>query len=313
MKNFIYSFLGFCTLIISFYFLMSFIVNPDKKYNNSFMAAMIDKHKRIEQIKEPKIIFAGGSNLAFGINSGEIEKDFSVPVVNLGLHAGLGLSFILNELKSSIKKRDVVFLSIEYYLNSDGDYILKKYTSNIYKEARNYYNFDLKSELIADIENTRTNVKAYASESSNSIKKQKIQLYTREAFNEYGDDTAAWSLIPPKELKDRNLLSYSYWTGIDELNDFYTFAKSKNVEVFFIYPNYPVSEFNKNRNVINKLTNDLSNNLKIRILGIPSDFVYADSLFFDTVYHLNKNGRELRTKKLIEIIKHSNALHGNLL
>jgi hypothetical protein len=50
---------------------------------------------------------------------------------------------------------------------------------------------------------------------------------------------------------------------------------------------------------------DLSNNLKIEILNKPSDFVLPDSLFFDTVYHLNKKGREIRTKKLIEIIKKS--------
>ena len=55
---------------------------------------------------------------------------------------------------------------------------------------------------------------------------------------------------------------------------------------------------------------DLSNNLKIEILNRVSDFVFPDSLFFDTVYHLNKKGREIRTKKLIEIIKKStNAQH----
>ncbi|HPG73671.1 MAG TPA: hypothetical protein PLM49_05215, partial [Bacteroidales bacterium] len=64
------------------------------------MAAIIDKHKRIDSIKSPKIIFAGGSNLPFGIDSKMIQDSLHTPVVNLGLHAGLGLDFMLNELQN---------------------------------------------------------------------------------------------------------------------------------------------------------------------------------------------------------------------
>jgi hypothetical protein len=32
----------------------------------------------------------------------------------------------------------------------------------------------------------------------------------------------------------------------------------------------------------------------------PSDFTYDQSLFFDTVYHLNERGRPLRTQKMID-------------
>src|SRR4051812_8219671 len=103
MKKFIYTLIAFTAVIISLYMLISFTVLPHNFIKNDFMAAIIDKHKRINQINSPKIIFAGGSNLTFGLNSEEVEKEFSVPVVNLGLHAGLGLTFILNELKATIK------------------------------------------------------------------------------------------------------------------------------------------------------------------------------------------------------------------
>ena len=70
-----------------------------------------------------------------------------------------------------------------------------------------------------------------------------------------------------------------------------------------MYLNHPVSEYKKNQLVITELDNEISRNLLIEILNTPQDFVFDDNLFYDTVYQLNKDGRELRTTKLIEIIK----------
>jgi hypothetical protein len=308
MKKFIFSLITFSILIVSLFTLISMIVKTENIISNDYMAAMIDKHNRINQLDCPKIIFAGGSNLAFGLNSEEVENEFSIPVVNLGLHAGLGTNFILNELKSTIKNGDVVFLSIEYLLGADGDYKLKKNTSYNFKEARKYYTFDLRAEILIEIDKTRANIKSYKKNEKLDLNlKPEIEVYSREAFNKYGDVIAHLEKPSPKESNDRYVLTYSYWPAINKLNEFYNYAKSKNVEVFFIYPNFPVTDFKKNQEVINKLSMDLSNNLKIEILNRPSDLVFADSLFFDTVYHLNKKGRELRTKKLIELIKKSTS------
>lgn len=104
-------------------------------------------------------------------------------------------------------------------------------------------------------------------------------------------------------------MKYKYWTGIDRLNDFLNLAKAKKATVFFMYPNIANSEYEKNKEVIQQLSVDISQNLKIEVLNKPTDFVFANNLFYDTVYHLNKVGRELRTHKLIELIKkNSNAL-----
>ena len=45
-----------------------------------------------------------------------VESELKMPVVNLGLHAGLGLEFILNEISSQMKSGDEVVISLEYYL-----------------------------------------------------------------------------------------------------------------------------------------------------------------------------------------------------
>ena len=91
MKKFIIKSLLFFGIICLTIILINVLIGNTKDPSN-YMSAIIDKHERINKIKTPKIILAGGSNVAFGINSEEIEEAFSVPVVNMGLDAGLGLA-----------------------------------------------------------------------------------------------------------------------------------------------------------------------------------------------------------------------------
>lgn len=306
MKKFIITIIFFVTLIISLYVIVSFISKPTNPKFNDFVTAMIDKHKRVDQLNHPKIIFAGGSNLVFSLNCEEIEKEFSVPVVNLGLHAGFGLDFILNELKYTIKRGDIVFLSIEYYLPKKGIYRLQNETSDKFKEARKYYPYDFKKEIVISLDKTRANIKSHISDDAqegNLDTSSVNNVYSRAAFNKYGDNIAHLNKPSSKELVNRGLLSYKYWEGINELNKFYDYAKSKNCDVFFIYPTYPISEYEKSKDALDRLSIDLTNNLKFETLNKPKDFAISDSLFFDSVYHLNKMGREYRTQKTIEIIK----------
>ncbi len=86
------------------------------------MDAIIDKHHLLENIAPPRMLLCGGSNLAFGIDSKSIQDKIGLPVINMGLNAGLGLNFIMEEIKSAAKPTDIVILSIEYFLNSDGNY-----------------------------------------------------------------------------------------------------------------------------------------------------------------------------------------------
>ena len=63
------------------------------QFTHEYNASFIDKMKRLESINEPKIVLVSNSNLAFGIQSDLIEDAFEMPVVNLGLHGGLGNAF----------------------------------------------------------------------------------------------------------------------------------------------------------------------------------------------------------------------------
>ena len=301
MKKFIFNSLFIFLTIVFGYVVISFSVNNSQEGGSDFMAAIIDKHDRAQSITGPKMILAGGSNFAFGINSKSISDDFSVPVINMGLHAGLGLEFIINELKAVIKKGDIVILSIEYLLGKEGDYNLKRLTKKLYPEADGYYDENIIKGIKGHINKTRKNLKSIYELNTGASP----SIYSRKGFNEFGDVVCHLSLPLPKKLRDRGVISYRYWEGIDHLNCFYKYAKSKEVNVFFVFPSYPRSEYVINKKVLNKLENDVLEGLLIDVLGTAQDFIFDDNKFFDTVYPLNKDGRKWRTNKLIDLLKTS--------
>jgi len=112
MKQFIIKIILFFLIL----FPVFFIVGRDYRtvVKSDFMAAIIDKHALLENTHPPRILLCGGSNLAFGIDSKRIQDTFGLPVINLGLHAGLGVEFMINEIKLSTKPTDIVIFSFEY-------------------------------------------------------------------------------------------------------------------------------------------------------------------------------------------------------
>lgn len=56
-----------------------------------------------------------GNSGAVGLNAPELEEASGYKVVNLGLHAGFGFSFISEIAKANINPGDIVLLGYEYY------------------------------------------------------------------------------------------------------------------------------------------------------------------------------------------------------
>jgi len=280
---------------------------------NFYLASIIDKHDRLDAIKTPKLIFAGGSNLAFGLDSEKIEKHLGIPVVNLGLYAGLGYSFMLEELKHSVKNDDMVILSIEYFISRNGHENEKNDITNYYSSATSYYSKSLSQKFKFIINNSRTKLKRTVFPPNRIVGDPlKAAAYSRTAFNKYGDQIGHLKDTLPRRLNDEGTLNYSYWQGINEINSFNELMVKKNISVYYYIPSYPESEYMKNKEVLDRLFLDLRSDLSIDILNGPNDFILEDSLFYDTVYHLNKIGREKRTDILIELLNENKNFNKKL-
>ena len=58
-----------------------------------YLAALDDKLELVRTVESPRVIFVGGSSVAFGIDSQVFEQGLGQPAINLGLHGALGLHF----------------------------------------------------------------------------------------------------------------------------------------------------------------------------------------------------------------------------
>jgi hypothetical protein len=75
-----------------------------------------------------------------------------------------------------------------------------------------------------------------------------------------------------------------------------------------LYISWPATVFvneykdDKYQQYFNNLVSYFEKN-NINILGHPNDFLFRQSLFYDTNYHLNDQGMTIRTKQMIELLK----------
>lgn len=132
--------------------------------------------------------------------------------------------------------------------------------------------------------------------STNYIKRNKKNLgvYVRHNFNAYGDAVLHLDkpnvpfLAMPKLNAPVNIKIIQF------LKDKQAQLKQKGVQLVILFPAYQQTSFNNNQKAIGELYKLLQKE-KLPVCNIPERYVFADSLFYDTYYHLTKNGREIRS------------------
>lgn len=316
MSKFLVQLALFTVLLIGgYFFIRQLTTDPNDTYEGfsySYMSGIKIKHQRAESIKTPKLLFVGGSSFGYGIDSESIEKHTSVPVVNLGHNAGLGIPFLLYQAKSLMRKGDVVFLCIEYLMGK-GDYRLIKEMCKEFPEVEKFPHWNLRDEIGANLSETREGLRNWVSNKEKQedleekraieqIKKHGVEGLAGK-FNKYGDVVyhlydASFYTRPSDGFK----ASYRYWSELELINQFKKEAERMGVDVYFSYPPLAKSTFDRQTDLISRIDIDVRNIVDAEVINTYDQLVFDDSCFYDTEYHLTAYGRERRTKIFFETI-----------
>ena len=133
-------------------------------------------------------------------------------------------------------------------MDYEGDYKLKKHTSDYYKKAKLFYTNNIYDDMKSHLEFPNRNFKFLL-----SFKKNADNVYTREGFNKYGDNVSHFGKGHHFTFKDNLLkLKYRFWDGIEAINQFNEYANNMNVKVFYLFPDYPLSEYDYNKKAISQ-------------------------------------------------------------
>jgi len=290
-------------LIIGIIFLA---IGPDPTHYFAGSRIQLDL---LKNTPSPRIILIGGSNVSFGIDSELMQQTLGIPVINDGLHAGLGIA-PLREVQEYIRPGDVIILSLEYQLFSSrevmaGDPVFLsdwieysprriKYLSHPWRQAPALYATMLQRKV-----NRAVNTVLFGGSLD-----QLRNVFIGTKYNLNGDFIGHLN----QASTPRSKISFAPYPistvqkGIFIfLEDFQQAVRAKGAEVYFEAP----ASRKSNCDTTGKTT--LANFFKlfekrssISVLTPFDEVCLPDKYFFDNAYHLNAEGRQVRTQRLIK-------------
>ncbi len=275
------------------------IVMP--QYTQGFNASLLDKVARLQSIQGPKIVLLGNSNLAFGVNSEAIEAAMGMPVVNMGLHGGVGNAFNEAAAKLHVVPGDVYVVCHTEY--DDNDEILDP--SLVWITLENH--FPLWRLLRAkDIPLMKDAFSTYVKKSldlwlSGEGNAPSDDMYARGYFNVYGDNIYERPYAPGTvkidfETQEAPAVGDACVARLNALNKYLTERGASLVVAAFPIAN---GEFTPLMSEYEDFQTELEEKLDCPVISYFPEYMMEYSYFYDTIHHLTDDGVAYRTDLLI--------------
>lgn len=283
---------------------------------NAYLAASIDKQQLLKKSAAPRLILIGGSNVAFGFDSAELRRGLHLQPVNMGLNAGLGLAFMLNEVEAHLQPNDIVLIAPEFEhfgakyfgeVETLFDAVLSnpdnlKFLSLMHGRVLLDQGLRLLGQIARSVWRS---LALHAKKESVAVVASRI--YSRSSFNEFGDIVVPQDQAP-RSLKETRIFeidAVGLKRAIERLNSFHKTARNLGVTVWFAHPPVTAAAYKRHRRTFDRLENSLRQSLSIPVLNPLEQMVFPNELFFDSAYHLNSRGAHLRSRQIIEAMQRS--------
>ncbi|HCO67792.1 MAG TPA: hypothetical protein DIT04_08585 [Dysgonomonas sp.] len=294
MKLFIKRFSIFCFALLGI-ILILFLGPLTPRMKQSYFYGINHKQKLLQDTPAPRIIFIGGSNLTFGINSRMIKDSLGLNPINTGIQANVGLEYMLDSSIDNIRKSDIVVVVPEYsQLHGSLAYGEDPLLHAIMSGNRNdllklsYHQWAAILPYIPKYAFSKLSVYEYLDNPN------KETVYRADAFNEYGDILERWpgdfKTVSPYTVREEKFNTYI----LKKLIYFRRQVEEKGASLYIGFPAYQKKSFDIIEDIIREEYDSLRNN-NFTLIGKPVDYIVDDSLLYDTPYHLTTDGVEWRT------------------
>ena len=284
-------------------------------YDDTFVGELGEKYGRLNSLEGEKIVVVGGSSVAFGLDSAALEREVGMPVVNFGLYANLGTKLMLDLSRSGIGEGDIIVLAPEM-----NDQTLSLYFNSETTMQALDGNFGMLAAI--DSENYESLIGASWGFAADKIvytlsgkAPENTGAYSKEWFNEYGDNTFDRPYNVMSTVSKTITLDYKYNADdgavseyeefIDYVNEYVKFCTGRGATVYFSFPPMnaaAMTDYNTAEN-IDAFYDDLASALHCRVISNVNDYIMDEGYFFDSEFHLNNAGVNIRTAKLANDLK----------
>lgn len=283
-------------LIAITYLVIWFVPLPEPWSEN-----VIYKQQLLQQAQSPKLVFIGGSNLAYGLDSAMLQAATERPTVNMGWNAGLGLRYMLEEAKPGIQSGDIIIVVPEYGQfyddNLEGDRHLARIIMTAPSAIRYLSSWAQLSVVLSEMPtNMQSKFEKMIPSSTGKVSKEPL-------VNEYGDLVYHLNRQSAAKLNHFSIAEKQLNPDIIALlTSFETYTTAQGAQLIFMFPPMASSQFqhSENQAAIQTLYDAVLEIPNLTVVGSPAAYIYDDSYFFDTIYHLNAEGREIRSQQVID-------------
>jgi hypothetical protein len=299
----------FAARLLSFLLLQAIVIGiviaPYRPNPQLFWAGTRVKHDRLASAASPRVIFTGGSNLAFGLSSAIVEEQLRpYAPVNMGLDAGLGLDFLLNEIDATLRPGDIVVLSPEYelFLGLRGG--TASSLSRVIEQRPAHVRNLARVDIVTLFDRGLGFFHWVFANARRGLDRQPITgAYSRSTFNAYGD--AEWHLDRPSKRGRLTVAMEAYQqTPVDTstvgvLNRFHARCQARGVAVYLSHPPLPARYATAPSRLI-EVEQRVHARLTIPALDRPAEMFFPEEAFYDTEYHLLRGARDTRTRRIVD-------------
>lgn len=288
--------------------LLTLMPKPD----NTFFVAAADKWRAAGAAGSPKLLIVGGSNTAFGVDSRSLSDALALPVVNMGLHAGLGLEYILDEASHFIGEGDIVVVSPEYEQFYGGQVWGRQQLVELawlHPPSLRFMTSPRQiSALAAGFPPVFQNrLRSLWLDLRSPDRQTGHAVYHRDAFNDFGDVVSHLDATTDRVVEDMPLLRDTTDgfnpAAIHALNDFHDEARDRGARVFIMLPTIPEHHYRLRRDALESIWERLRDEATAPALGTLRGQVGDNDHFFDTAYHLSREGRAAQTRRLLGLLR----------
>lgn len=291
-----------CALFAALFLLFAKGIMPQYLY--SYNASLLDKMERLTSLTEPKIVLISNSNLAFGMDSALLEEAFRMPVVNMGVHGGLGNAFQEQAAKVNVTPGDIVIVCHTDY--DDDDTIVDPVIAWLTIENHPALWRLVRPKDVPDLyfawpDYAKRVVSLWTSKEGNE--QDHGTVYSRFAFNEYGD--VSFERTKPQYDKEEFFELFTLHAPavddacVERLNELNRYVTERGATL--LVAGFPIMDCERTPPVEDyvRFQKTLEERLDCPVISDYTDYFLPYDYFYDTPYHLTNEGAALRTRQLI--------------
>ena len=284
---------------IVFFLMLGLLLPATPRASKSLLFANQKKDELLQRVKSPRMIFVGGSNLSFGLNSQIIKNELNINPINTAVHAAIGVRYMLENTIQNIREGDIVILALEYghfykdYNNASEE--LLRTIFDVEPSKVKLLNFRQAVNLIPFVPKY-TLSKLRLSEYFNVIESD---IYSVNSFNKYGDTYTHWEMKPETIKPLERIEGQFNKSVIQNILDFQAEVSRKGATLLVTYPGFQDISYENSIEKIEIVRRKLETNGLVT-LGCPYRYKIPNDMMFNTPYHLNKEGVNHRTRLFID-------------